>query len=123
MTSTDNTYRVFVSSTFSDLTAERNALARHVFPRLRDLCASYGGRFMAVDLRWGVSEEAGLDQRGMRVCLGEIARCQELSPRPNFLVLLGDRYGWRPLPEEIPADVFQSLAAGISSDARPTSRR
>lgn len=120
MPATDNTFRVFVSSTFSDLTAERNALARHVFPRLRDLCASYGGRFMAVDLRWGVSEEAGLDQRTMRVCLGEIARCQELSPRPNFLVLLGDRYGWQPLPEEIPSDVFRAIAAQV---AEPDMRR
>jgi hypothetical protein len=32
----DLTFRVFVSSTFSDLVAERNALQEHFFPRLRD---------------------------------------------------------------------------------------
>jgi hypothetical protein len=32
-------FRVFVSSTFSDLVAERNALQEHVFPRLREVSA------------------------------------------------------------------------------------
>ena len=45
------TFRVFVSSTFSDLKAERNALQERVFPRLRELCAAHGARFQAVDLR------------------------------------------------------------------------
>jgi hypothetical protein len=51
------TFRVFVSSTFSDLKAERNALQERVFPRLRKLAAEHGSRFQAIDLRWGVSEE------------------------------------------------------------------
>ena len=37
----------------------------------------------------------------MNICLGEIARCQQVTPRPNFIVLLGDRYGWLPLPSQI----------------------
>ena len=103
------TFRVFVSSTFSDLKAERNALQEQVFPRLRDLAQAHGCRFQAIDLRWGVSEEAALDQQTMKVCLDEIDRCQHVSPRPNFIVLLGDRYGWRPLPYAIPAGEFQQL--------------
>ncbi len=51
-------FRVFISSTFSDLEAERNALQEHVFPKLREFCMEYGCRFQAIDLRWGVSEEA-----------------------------------------------------------------
>ena len=47
------TFRVFVSSTFSDLKAERDALQEHVFPSLRELCMSHGVRFQAIDLRWG----------------------------------------------------------------------
>src|SRR4029077_12673550 len=96
-------FRVFVSSTFSDLKAERDALQRHVWPALSILCRQHGARFQSIDLRWGVSEEAGFDQQTMPICLGEIARCQQVSPRPNFIVLLGDRYGWRPLPAVIPA--------------------
>ena len=41
----------------------------------------------------------------------ELRRSQEVSPQPNFLILLGDRYGWRPLPEEITEAEFQSLKA------------
>jgi NACHT domain- and WD repeat-containing protein len=109
------TFRIFVSSTFSDLKAERDALQRFVFPRLRELCAGRGGRFQAIDLRWGVSEEAGLDQRTMPICLGEIERCQRVTPRPNFIVLLGDRYGWRPLPPEIPAGEFTAIEAKVAA--------
>jgi hypothetical protein len=108
------TFRIFVSSTFSDLKAERDALQRFVFPRVRELCARHRGRFQAIDLRWGVSEEAGLDQRTMSICLGEIERCQLTTPRPNFIVLLGERYGWRPLPAEIPAEEFGGIEAQVT---------
>jgi len=96
------TFRLFVSSTFSDLKGERNALQELVFPKLRKLCEEYGCRFQAIDLRWGVSEEAGLDNKTMQICFEEIDRCKRTTPKPNFLVLLGDRYGWRPLPKVIP---------------------
>ena len=111
-----NTFRLFVSSTFSDLKAERDALQQYVFPRLRELCARHpqGGRFQAIDLRWGVSEEAALDQRAVPICLTEIERCRRLTPRPNFVILLGDRYGWRPLPAEIPAGEFEQILARIA---------
>ena len=50
------TFRVFVSSTFSDLVAERNALQEHVFPRLREYCLKHGARFLraytAASLPW-----------------------------------------------------------------------
>ncbi len=39
------TFRVFVSSTFTDLKAERNALQERVFPKLKDLCMQRGHRF------------------------------------------------------------------------------
>jgi WD40 repeat protein len=102
-------FRLFVSSTFIDLAEVRQALQSRVFPRLRDLCGRYGARFSPVDLRWGVSEEATQDRQTMAICLGEIRRCQETTPRPNFLILLGPRYGWRPLPAEITVDDFERL--------------
>lgn len=85
--------RVFVSSTFSDLKPERNALEEQVFPRLEQLCAQHGFQFQAIDLRWGVPSEAGLDHRTMRICFEELRRAQDISPEPNFLILLGNRYG------------------------------
>ena len=112
--------RVFVSSTFSDLKPERNALQAKVFPKLEQLCAQNGFQFQAIDLRWGVSSEAGLDHRTMRICFDELRRAQEISPRPNFLILLGNRYGWRPLPEEISVAEFQALERAAAQVATTT---
>ncbi|QDU41278.1 NACHT domain protein [Maioricimonas rarisocia] len=121
----DLTFRVFVSSTFSDFLRERHALQNIVFPRLREYCQQSGTRvpgveprFQAIDLRWGVAREAALDQQTMNICLQELHRCQQLSPKPNFIVLMGDRYGWIPLPPEIAADEFESLLAQMSDDER-----
>ena len=118
MPQASRTFRIFVSSTFSDMKAERNELQENVFPRLRELCTQHGTRFQAIDLRWGVSEEASLDQQTMKICLEEIARCQRVTPRPNFIVLLGDRYGWQPLPEEIPAAEFEAILERVSPEER-----
>jgi len=118
MPQSSRTFRIFISSTFSDLKEERNALQERVFPRLRALAQAAGCRFQAIDLRWGVSEEAALDQQTMRICLGEIERCQKVALKPNFLILMGDRYGWRPLPSEIPAAEWERLLPFLSPAER-----
>ena len=101
MAAVSKTFRVFVSSTFQDLKAERNVLQEQTFHRLLGYCRERGASFQAIDLRWGVSEQASLDQQAMNICLGEIRRCQNITPRPNFFVLLGQRYGWRPPPPQV----------------------
>jgi WD40 repeat protein len=116
MIQASRTFRIFVSSTFDDLKEERNALQKHVFPKLRELCLQHGCRFQAIDLRWGVSEEAAIDQQTMKICFEEIGRCQRVTPRPNFIVLLGDRYGWCPLPYEIPALEFEEIKTNIKDN-------
>ncbi|MBU1712412.1 MAG: DUF4062 domain-containing protein [Proteobacteria bacterium] len=118
MPQASRTFRIFVSSTFGDLKEERNALQKRVFPKLRELCIQHGCRFQAIDLRWGVREEAALDQQTIKICMEEISRCQKTSPRPNFIVLLGDRYGWQPLPEEIPKGEFEQITAVIETHKR-----
>jgi len=116
----NRTIRLFVSSTFSDLGAERDVLQRDVFPRFRELCTAHGFRFQAIDLRWGISEETGRDNRTMRICLRELHRCQEHHPKPHFLILLGDRYGWRPLPETMPAALFTAVREHLAGDPAAT---
>jgi hypothetical protein len=69
MQSGTRTFRVFISSTFADLVEERDALQRHVWPELAKISGMAGCRFQAIDLRWGIPEEAGLDQRTPRICL------------------------------------------------------
>jgi WD40 repeat protein len=94
--------RVFVSSTFRDMHAERDHLTRKVFPRLLSECMRRGADFVAIDLRWGITQEESAKGLSPSLCLREIDRC-----RPFFISLLGDRYGWISLPEEIQSDVFE----------------
>ena len=90
--------RVFVSSTFQDMQAERDELVQRVFPRLRDLSEREGLVWGEVDLRWGISTEESLRGRVLPICFDELERAA-----PHFLGILGDRYGWVPesLPEEL----------------------
>lgn len=100
-------FRVFISSTFSDFIEERNMLQRQVFPRLEALCRDHGALFQPIDLRWGIRDEASLDHQTLNICLNEVRLCREITLRPSFLILLGDRYGWRPIPSEVPREKFE----------------
>lgn len=102
-------FRVFVSSTFTDMKEERKILQRDVFPKLEKYCEERGARFQGVDLRWGVNEELQFEQKTLQTCFNEIDRCQKISPKPNFLILLGDKYGWQPVPEKIPGDEMELI--------------
>ena len=93
--------RVFVSSTFRDMQAERDELVKHVFPRLRRLCEERGVVWGEVDLRWGITDEQKAEGHVLPLCLEEIRRC-----RPYFLGILGEYYGW--VPDEIPAGLIES---------------
>ncbi len=105
------TFRLFVSSTFDDFELERDILRERVWPRLERFCEQRGARFEAVDLRWGVSAEAACRPADHEHLPGRDRALPRVTPRPNFLVLLGDHYGWRPLPPQIPAEEFDALAA------------
>jgi len=54
-------FRNFVSSTFSDLKAERFALHEKRFPRLSDLAAAHGCCFYTIDLCRAVYEDAATE--------------------------------------------------------------
>ena len=54
MPATWKTVRVFISSTFRDMQAERDHLVTVVFPELRERVEALGLEFYDVDLRWGV---------------------------------------------------------------------
>ncbi|MDD2716913.1 MAG: HEAT repeat domain-containing protein [Candidatus Wallbacteria bacterium] len=100
-------FKMFTISTF-DLREELNALQSGVYPKLKALCQEHGYRFEVCDLDFGISDGA-IDQQTMKSRLEEIKRCQEISPPPYFLILLGDRYGIRQLPAEIPESEFTKI--------------
>jgi WD40 repeat protein len=85
------TVRVFISSTFRDMHAERDHLIRFVFPELKERCRKIHVHLIDVDLRWGVTEKDAQEGKALEICLDEIDTC-----RPYFLGLLGHRYGYVP---------------------------
>jgi tetratricopeptide (TPR) repeat protein len=97
--SIDRQIRVFISSTFRDMKAERDYLVKFTFPQLRVLCESRSVTWGEVDLRWGVTDEEAAEGKVLPICLEEIRRCQ-----PYFIGLLGERYGW--VPKDIPDDLI-----------------
>ena len=93
--------RVFISSTFRDMQAERDELAKFVFPELRKLCQQRGVTWSSVDLRWGITEEDATRVGVLSICLDEIQHC-----RPYFIGILGERYGW--IPEQVDPRALES---------------
>ena len=71
MSATWKTVRVFISSTFRDMHAERDHLVRFVFPRLREELLRFRIYLEDVDLRWGVTS----DQDAFDLCMEEIDNC------------------------------------------------
>jgi WD40 repeat protein len=92
--------RVFISSTFRDLHAERDHLVKVVFPELRERLDPYRIDLVDIDLRWGITEAQAEDGRVLSLCLEQIDAC-----RPFFVGLLGQRYGW--VPDDLPEDAVQ----------------
>jgi len=113
----NRTFRLFISSTFNDLKEERNTLQNEVFPEIKQFCKSYGYSFEPIDLRWGVSSEAGLDHKAMEICINEVEKVFNY-PKPNFLIMLGNRYGWIPVPTEIEDVYFEKLLLVVDIDEK-----
>ncbi|GFO05233.1 leucine-rich repeat and WD repeat-containing protein [Plakobranchus ocellatus] len=102
-----STIRVFFSSTFTDMSEERNLLMREAVPELRRYCHQKGFDFEVVDMRWGIREDAASDHTTVDIVLKEIENCQKISAGPNFVLFVGDKYGSRTLPNAIPVTEFR----------------
>jgi WD40 repeat protein len=90
------TVRVFISSTFRDMQAERDYLVKIVFPELRGRLEKYRIHLVDIDLRWGVTRQQAENDRVLDICLDQIRQC-----RPFFMGILGERYGC--IPTMLPA--------------------
>lgn len=103
---------VFISSTFQDFHAERDAIRATAVPILDEKLREYGASIQLLDLRWGVDtsalDEAAANDRVLGVCLREVERC-----RPLFVGLVGDRYGWIPSRERLR---YVTDIAGVTDD-------
>lgn len=119
----NKTFRLFISSTFSDFLTERAMLNGEIYTRAAEFCRSRGYHFQLIDLRWGINTESALNQQTISICLDEVRRCRTLAPRPNFLILSGERYGWIPLPPQMERARFERLLAAADDAEAALLRR
>ena len=114
--------RLFISSTFEDMTEERDAIHTRIFPELREYGIQKGVYVEICDLRWGIYlendwNEDRVNSEVMHVCFDEVRRC-----KPYIIGILGGHYGsvpantgiiqerWRALTDApLPADCSISL--------------
>lgn len=93
-------YAIFVSSTFVDMDAERDAIKYDVVNRLNRKYQQARIEFQVIDLRAGINTESlseeDREDRVLDVCFSSID-----TARPFFIGLLGGRYGWIPPQERI----------------------
>lgn len=107
-------HRIFLSSTFRDFVWEREFLNGQLVPELNTGLAASGHRIDLLDLRWGVSRDAGLDNFAVDICMAEIRRSFVSGARPFFLYLGSKRPGWTPVPRILSADRFDMLSSGLN---------
>lgn len=84
------TVRVYISSNFREMQAERDYLTRMVFPELQERCSERRLHLQEVDLRWGITEEDVAEGRVTQIVQDEVDRADLM------ILLLGQRYGWIP---------------------------
>ena len=105
-------YNIFVSSTFKDMDAERDAIKFDVIPRLNWHYREQRVSFQTVDLRIGINTESASEEESenmvLDVCLANIDKS-----RPFFIGLLGHRYGWIPSEER-----WEYIVNRLSSEKR-----
>jgi len=111
------TVRIFISSTFEDMHAERDYLVKQVFPELREWCEQRKLHLIDIDLRWGVREEDTQNRNVVEVCLNRLDEA-----RPFFLCFMGQRRGWVPQEQDVSEntlkeDAFPDLRAAIGSNS------
>lgn len=87
--------KIFISSTFNDMQAERDVVMTRVSALINRLFAKEGLFIQFIDLRWGVNTgDEETDKREALVlqqCIREIR-----ESHPFFIAFLGERYGWIP---------------------------
>ncbi|CAG2202121.1 unnamed protein product [Mytilus edulis] len=101
--------RVFFSSTFTDMTVDRNYLMKNSVPKIRQYCLKKNLDFQIIDYRWGVRDEASIDHSTNDIVLEEVEICKLMSRGPYFVLFLGDKYGSRSIPREIEANEYKIL--------------
>ena len=111
--------RFFLSSTFTDTEVERNLVMEDIIPFLKQCGEPIDVSVHAAsEMRWGIRSAASARHETAAICMEEIHRCQKDSGGVSYVVLLGDRYGFRPFPAVIAKDELPLLLNNMSTEGQ-----
>jgi hypothetical protein len=99
----------FVSSTFTDTQWERDVLVEDVYPFVQRYAASKGMEFIPSEMRWGIRDSSTAQHLTSTICMAEMERTQLSPGNLNYILILGDKYGYRPFPALIPLSEFNAM--------------
>jgi hypothetical protein len=113
--------KVFNSSTFSDMHAERDLLNQLIYPAIRMFCMRRRVDFSWIDFRWGgVTEEDSGQNLGVVLCLDKIDECVislgEHISIPVLVGLVGERIGWVPASSSADRQIMHRKYAWSKSE-------
>jgi len=103
------TVSFFISSTFADTKIERDLFMFVCVPRLRKLCKLVGLELEVKEMRWGITNTLSASHQTSKICMQELEECVKTSASVSFVGIIGNRYGYRPFPSEIPCSQFERL--------------
>ena len=113
LVATPRAVRVFLSSTFSDTVLEWRFFLQDVVSYLKRCARNRGLDLDVSDMRFGDKEEESLTHD---VRMAELKLCRKESAGVFYLLLLGDKYGPRPVPSRIPKAELESLLRTMTSE-------
>lgn len=77
----------------SDMKVERDELMSKAVPEIQDFCSTFGLTFQLVDLNWNTPPtDYQSAVTSLLIRQEQIAKCQELSVGPNFIVCSHPHY-------------------------------
>eukprot|EP00049_Salpingoeca_infusionum_P023581 m.12928 g.12928 ORF g.12928 m.12928 type:complete len:1728 (+) comp5881_c0_seq1:116-5299(+) len=113
-----NSIQIFISSTFTDFKVERDALLQRSFPALQQYARERGLEVSFASMRWGVSRHVNDNHEITQICIDEIRNVRARSIGVNFVGLLGQKYGYCPIPTSIEASTFDALLFNCDAETK-----
>ena len=110
--------KFFVSSTFTDTTAERDAFMARVYPVVRARARMLRVTFEPAEMRWGIRAASNDDNRTEELCMRKLAECKRESGGLFFLSVWADKYGFCPIPRSVLSSEFAPLLERMDSKQR-----
>ena len=77
--------RVFLSSTFRDMHAERDHLIKVTFPALRERLLPHRVELYDIDLRWGITEDEAVTRHAEEYALRRITEDEDVANACLFM--------------------------------------